>query len=402
MDAREIVAYFRVSTQEQGLHGLGMAAQRFTVQAYAERNGWPIVGSYEEVETGRKDHLVNRPQLVRAVAHARRSGALLVIARIDRLARSVLVTSQLLESGVEFVACDNPHANRLTIHILAAMAEHEGRLISERTKAGLAAARARGVTFGNGGRYLTLEARTKGQLAAKLAHVARAKRAYADLVPLITELRKGGHSMRSIAAHLNETGHRNQRRNRVTISNVRAIFIREGMSYLTNILGPNRNITPTIQRMGAEAAGLKSKAQAKAAYAHMAPSIIEQYRTGATISSIARSLNAAGHQTQHFGRFYPSMVRGILVREGVPSPDISSIAFTARTQAAGVAAAAIANRVRARNNRAKNLPLATKLRNTGKTLKEIAAELNRRRRRTPRGRKWSSGSVWTLLNVSYD
>jgi len=226
LNDREIVAYCRVSTQEQGMNGLGMAAQRAAVSRFAAAFSCIIVAFYEEVETGRKDRLDNRPQIIKAVAHAKRSGALLVIARIDRLARSVLVTSQLLESGVEFVACDNPHANRLTIHILAAMAEHEGRLISERTKAGLAAARERGVMFGNGGRYLTAEARYKGQQAAKLAHVRRAREAYADLAPLMRELREGKSSMRDIAAHLNDMGHRNQRRHRWSISNVRALHSR--------------------------------------------------------------------------------------------------------------------------------------------------------------------------------
>ena len=109
-----IVAYYRVSTRMQGFNGLGMEAQRRSVSAYAEFRGLKIVAAYEEVESARREHLRNRPQLVRALAHARRSGAVLVIARLDRLARNVLVTSQLLESGVEFVACDNPHANRMT------------------------------------------------------------------------------------------------------------------------------------------------------------------------------------------------------------------------------------------------------------------------------------------------
>ena len=182
MEAKGIVAYYRVSTKLQGIDGLGMEAQRRSVAAYSEWRGLPIVAAYEEVETGRKDDLKNRPRLMSAVAHARRSGALLVIARIDRLARSVFVTAQLLKSGVEFVACDNPHANRLTIQILAVMAEHEGRLISERTKAGLEAARARGVEFG-GGHALTAEHRRKGREAAWVANRQKARDAYADLVP---------------------------------------------------------------------------------------------------------------------------------------------------------------------------------------------------------------------------
>ena len=133
MQGREDVSYLRVSTQLQGLDGFGIAAQRDAVDRFSRAFACSIISEYAEVETGRKDHLRNRQQLVLAVAHAWRSKALLVIARFDRLARSVLVTSQLLKSGVEFVACDNPHANRLTTHILAAMAEQEGRLISERT-----------------------------------------------------------------------------------------------------------------------------------------------------------------------------------------------------------------------------------------------------------------------------
>ena len=118
-----------------------MAGQRDAVERFARGRTLPIVASYSEVESGRPCDSRNRAQLLKAVAHARRSRALLVIARFDRLARNGFVTAQLLESGVECVACDNPHANRLTGQIVAAMAEHEGQLIAERTMAGLAAAR---------------------------------------------------------------------------------------------------------------------------------------------------------------------------------------------------------------------------------------------------------------------
>ena len=189
MQGREVVSYLRVSTQLQGLDGFGIAVQRDALGRFSRAFRCSIVAEYAEVETGRKDHLRNLQQLLLAVAHARRSKAPLVIARFDRLAHSVLVTLQLLESGVEFVACDNPHANRLTIHILAAMAEREGRLISERTKAGLAAAKARDVIFGNRGHFPTPEARAKGQQAAKVAHVRRAREAHADLVLFLRDLR---------------------------------------------------------------------------------------------------------------------------------------------------------------------------------------------------------------------
>lgn len=320
MEGREVVGYLRVSTQLQGLDGFGIAAQRDAVDRFALAFSCVVVATYAEVETGRKEDLRNRPELVRAVAHAKRSGALLVIARLDRLSRNVLVTSQLLESGVEFVACDNPFANRLTIQIVAAFAEFEGRLISERTKAGLAAAKARGVKCGNAGRYLTPAARAKGQQAAKLAHNRRAREAYADLVPLMRELREAGGSMRSIAEQLNAMGHRNQRRHRWSISNVRGVFVREGLSHLTNTLGPSRNITSRIQALGAAASGVQARADAKAAYAHITPLVLTRYQAGAALRDISDELNRRGHRTQRWQPFEIATVRGILLREGIAKP----------------------------------------------------------------------------------
>jgi len=150
-----------------------MEAQRVSVASYAAQNAATIIASYAEVETAKRDHLKNRPELVRALAHARRCGALLVIARLDRLSRSVFVTAQLMQSGVEFVACDNPHANPMTIQILAVMAEHESRMISARVKAAMAAARSRGVVF-ECNRKLTAEQMRLGQLASGAASRARA------------------------------------------------------------------------------------------------------------------------------------------------------------------------------------------------------------------------------------
>ncbi len=137
----KLVAYYRVSTKQQGQSGLGLEAQEIAVRDYAKGTGAAILAKYTEIESGK---LADRPQLAKAVAHARRAKAKLVIAKLDRLARNVAFLSALMDSGVEFVACDNPHANRLTIHILAAVAEDEARRISERTKAALAAAKARG------------------------------------------------------------------------------------------------------------------------------------------------------------------------------------------------------------------------------------------------------------------
>jgi len=147
---RQCVAYFRVSTDRQGQSGLGLEGQRSAVRMFMERNGWDLVGEFEEVETGKgREALAIRPQLRQALKLARQKKAVLIIAKLDRLARNVAFISNLMDAGVDFVACDMPDANRLTVHILAAVAEDEARRISERTKAALAAKKARGEKMGN-------------------------------------------------------------------------------------------------------------------------------------------------------------------------------------------------------------------------------------------------------------
>jgi DNA invertase Pin-like site-specific DNA recombinase len=144
--APRFVAYYRVSTSQQGQSGLGLEAQREAVARHVMGAGGLIVASYEEIESGKKN---DRPQIAAAIAACRARRATLVIAKLDRLARNVAFVSGLMEAGVDFVATDNPYATRLTIHILAAVAEHEREMISARTKAALAAAKARGVKLGN-------------------------------------------------------------------------------------------------------------------------------------------------------------------------------------------------------------------------------------------------------------
>ena len=397
MDANEIVAYYRVSTKMQGIDGLGMEAQRRTVTAYALSRGLPIVAAYEEVETGRKDDLRNRPKLVRAVAHARRSGALLVIARIDRLARSVFVTAQLLKSGVEFVACDNPHANRLTIQILAVMAEHEGRLISERTKAGLEAARARGVKFG-GGRALTAEHRRKGRESAWIANRIKTRDAYADLVPWVTTLRASGETMTAIALTLNDAGHCTQRRRPWTISCVRRLLVREDILSRYPVDLHRNNITSEIQRLGAAASGVEARARAKAAYAGMAPMVLSAYASGTSLRAIARTVNGLGHRTQAWGLWTGTSIRHLIEREGVGLRPKLDNYLTPEVIRGGIVAAAKARRKRSLAHFERVAPLARELRDRGQTLQGIADELNRRGQRTSRGLLWSESLVWLLLH----
>src|ERR1700733_8691988 len=166
------VCYYRVSTQKQGRSGLGLEAQQKAVRDHLNGGNWKVVGEFTEVETGKR---ADRPQLAAALAACRLHGAKLIIAKLDRLARNVHFISGLMESKVDFVAVDFPQANRLTVHILAAVAEHEAKMISERTKVALAAARARGVKLGGDrGARLTAKARQAGSAARTERAAAKA------------------------------------------------------------------------------------------------------------------------------------------------------------------------------------------------------------------------------------
>lgn len=146
------VSYVRVSTARQGASGLGLEAQQDAVARFLNGGAWELVAEFKEIETGKGSNaLAKRPQLRAALEACRKLGATLVIAKLDRLARNVHFVSGLMESKVKFVACDMPDANELTIHMMAAFAEHEAKRISQRTKEALAIARARGVELGKAG-----------------------------------------------------------------------------------------------------------------------------------------------------------------------------------------------------------------------------------------------------------
>lgn len=188
-----LIGYYRVSTTRQGQSGLGLEAQREAVHQYAKEVGATLAAEHVEIESGTRNA---RPVLAEAMAECRRRKGTLCIAKLDRLARNVAFVSTLLDSKVEFVACDAPHATRMMLQILSVFAEHEARMISDRTRAALAAAKARGVRLGSHGQVLAEK------------HKAGAKAFALSMKYVIIEAKNGGaQTLTAIADKLNADGH---------------------------------------------------------------------------------------------------------------------------------------------------------------------------------------------------
>src|SRR5262249_5437119 len=172
------IAYYRVSTDKQGKSGLGLDAQRRAVIDYLDGGKWTLLDEFTEIESGKRN---DRPELENALAACKKHKAKLVIAKLDRLSRDLAFIATLMTKKVDFICCDNPTATKFTIHILAAVAEHERDAISARTKAGLAAAKANGKKLGQ------LPAYCRSQAArycrARRSRAARHRRHRAPLDP---------------------------------------------------------------------------------------------------------------------------------------------------------------------------------------------------------------------------
>jgi DNA invertase Pin-like site-specific DNA recombinase len=180
-------SYLRVSTDKQGERGYGLDAQRKAINDYLNGGSWELLGEFVEIESGRRS---DRPKLAEALAACKRHRARLIIAKLDRLSRNVAFIATLMDGKVDFICCDFPQANRLTLHVLAAVAEHEREMIAERTRAGLAAAKERGVRLG-GPRLPAINKTRQADAAARAQAIA----------PVLAEL--SGMSARAIAAELN-------------------------------------------------------------------------------------------------------------------------------------------------------------------------------------------------------
>lgn len=200
----KIIGYTRVSTDKQGRSGLGLEAQRAAIAAYAKSANAVTVAEFQEVESGRNNA---RPELEKALRMARVMGAKLVIAKLDRLSRNAAFLLNLQESGVDFTACDMLDASPFTVGIMAVLAQQESKMISERTKAAMEAAKARGAVFGNPNGAAPLRRAGKGNAASVKAIQGRADARAQDLSDVLEALEKEGFTtLQAQADELNRRG----------------------------------------------------------------------------------------------------------------------------------------------------------------------------------------------------
>lgn len=188
---RQFISYLRVSTGAQGRSGLGLEAQRQSISSFISAADGYLLAEYQDVRSGAQN---GRSGLFKAIEHAKKAKATLIIAKLDRVSRKVSFIADLMDSGIKFVVAELPNADEFQLHIYAALAQQERKMISERTKAALAAAKQRGVVLGSNGKRLAAEQRQKA--------VEFAQKLEATVKPL----RQSGMTLRAIASHLNRNG----------------------------------------------------------------------------------------------------------------------------------------------------------------------------------------------------
>ena len=220
------VAYHRVSTARQGRSGLGLEAQQAAVAGFLQGQDHELIASFTEVESGKHS---DRPQLAAALALARRQKAKIIISKLDRLSRNLSFLANLLESPVDIVIADMPTANRLTVQLMAVVAEHEARMISDRTKAALAAAKTRGVVLGNPNLAPV-------QVLAREAIIKKADQHAEMVLPIIRQIVGGGvRSSHVVAAHLQQRGIKTARGGQWSGSTVLNLLRRSGYDGLSEL-----------------------------------------------------------------------------------------------------------------------------------------------------------------------
>lgn len=205
------VVYVRVSTNKQGESGLGLQSQLDAVNSFFTSRRHEIINTYTEVESGKRS---DRPELLKALEECKRRKAVLVIAKLDRLGRNLAFIANLMDAGVEFVCCDNPQANRLMLHMLAAFAEFERELISKRTKDALAVAKAKGVQLGMNGKLLAAQNRQSARQDDQKYH------------PIISKLMRELRSYTAVAEQMNNLSIPSASGGRWYASSIRNICLR--------------------------------------------------------------------------------------------------------------------------------------------------------------------------------
>ena len=186
----DYVAYYRVSTTSQGRSGLGLAAQKSKIGEFLSADD-RLIGEFVEVQSGKSD---DRTELWKAITFAKKHSAKIIIAKLDRFSRKVSFIAGIMEQGISLVVAEMPHATDFQLHIFAALAQEERRLISERTRSALAEAKKRGVILGSNGRVLAEKNREQALETAR------------QMEPIITPLLDAGHSYSAIARILNDQG----------------------------------------------------------------------------------------------------------------------------------------------------------------------------------------------------
>ena len=202
MNTKKYIAYYRVSTQKQGLSGLGLEAQKVAVETFLNHQGGEVIAEFVEVESGKRS---DRPEFTKAADYAELANASVLVAKLDRLSRDLHFITSLQKRGIHFKLCDLPEIDQLTIHILAAMAEHEARMISLRTKQAMAVAKSRGTVLCN---PLLDAQRNRSVSAANKHRVDRQKDWQYKILKVIQHLEHTEHltTCQGIADALNERG----------------------------------------------------------------------------------------------------------------------------------------------------------------------------------------------------
>ncbi|MEN9908100.1 MAG: hypothetical protein RLZZ540_1249 [Bacteroidota bacterium] len=218
---KKYIAYYRVSRKEQGISGLGLSAQRSSVEKYVSSQDGTILNEYTEIETGTNKR--KRIEIQKAIQIAKSENAVLVIAKLDRLSRNVNFISSLMDSGIEFIAVDMPTANNFTIHIFSALAEQEAKLISSRTKQALAELKKKGSVLGNP-KNLNDNARAKGVATIKENAINNDRNRQAQSV--IMSCKERGMSYREIAKYLNELNFKTRYGNQFLAPTVHQLYNR--------------------------------------------------------------------------------------------------------------------------------------------------------------------------------